>query len=164
MPEQLDVSLDFDALRDVGSGLGSAGFVVYDDSVCIVEVARLFSRFLWVESCAQCPACKHGTGEITRHLDRIERGEGHEGDLEGIASYTDSVTDGQRCALPTGEALLIRSLLNRFEDEFRAHLGRPCPGERRVSFPKLTDFDGTTQTFVLDEGYARKGPDWMRDG
>ena len=162
VPEQLDVPLDFDVMRDVGSGLGSAGFIVYDDSACVVQIAHLFSRFLWVESCAQCPACKHGTEEITRHLDRIERGEGDESDLQGIARYTGSVTDGQRCALPTGEALLMRTLLDRFDDEFRAHLGRSCPTERKVALPKLVAFDEQTQTFAFDEGYARKGPDWMR--
>ena len=75
-PEQLDTPLGFDAMRAVGTGLGSGGFVVYDDSACVVRATLAFSRFLYVESCAQCPACKHGTGAITDLLERIDRGEG----------------------------------------------------------------------------------------
>jgi len=160
-PDRLDVALSFDAMRAAGSGLGSAGFVVYDDSACIVSIARVFSRFLYVESCAQCPACKHGTEKITDHLERIERGEGTYADLDSIASYTQRVTDGQRCALPTGEALLMASLIDAFRDELEAHLGRPCPSDRALKLPKLVDFDPSTGSFAIDEGYERKGPDWM---
>jgi len=54
--DQLDLPLDRDALA--GGGLGAAGFIVYDDTACMVEVARIFSRFLWIESCGQCLCCK----------------------------------------------------------------------------------------------------------
>jgi NADH-quinone oxidoreductase subunit F len=69
---ELDVPLDFEGMASVGSALGSGGFAVYDESACIVQVAHLYSRFLWVESCGQCPPCKFGAGEITAHLERIE--------------------------------------------------------------------------------------------
>jgi NADH-quinone oxidoreductase subunit F len=71
-PEQLDTPLGFDPMRAVGTALGSGGFVVYD-SACIVRATLSFSRFLYVESCAQCPACKHGTGAITGLLERTTR-------------------------------------------------------------------------------------------
>ena len=51
-------------MRAVGSGLGAGGFAAYGDSACIVEVARLFCRFLHVESCAQCPPCKLNSADI----------------------------------------------------------------------------------------------------
>ena len=73
---QLDTPLDFDSMLATGSGLGSAGFVVYDDSACIVAATLAFSRFLAIESCAQCPACKQGTESIAECLERIERGGG----------------------------------------------------------------------------------------
>src|SRR5207245_4681869 len=62
---QLDAEISYEAMQAVGSGLGSAGFIVYDDTACMVDVARTFSRFLWVESCGQCEACKLGCEEIT---------------------------------------------------------------------------------------------------
>src|SRR5215204_1550906 len=75
-PAQLDVPLDFDAMRRAGSGLGAGGFAVFDDSACMVQAAWRYSRFLYVESCGQCPACKFGTGEVTQTLAAIQAGRG----------------------------------------------------------------------------------------
>jgi NADH-quinone oxidoreductase subunit F len=158
--DHLEVPMDFDSLKEVGSGLGSAGFVVYDSSACIVRALRDFSRFLWIESCAQCPACKHGTGDITAALERIESGEGSEEDLTTALGRTNTVTDGQRCALPTGEVALVRSCFQFFEDEIRAHLGEKCPTPRELSFPKLVDYDEREGRFTYDERYRDKRPDW----
>jgi NADH-quinone oxidoreductase subunit F len=156
----LDVPMDFDSLKAVGSGLGSAGFVVYDDSACMVGVTLRFSRFLSIESCAQCPACKHGSQEITACLARIEAGEGSQDDLETVLARTLTVTGGQRCALPDGEALLVQSAIRCFGNEFREHLGRACPRERPIALPKLLDFDGNTGRFLYDDRYRLKRPDW----
>ena len=160
LPEQLDTPLDFDSMKQVGSGLGSGGFVVYDESACIVQVVRAFSRFLFVESCAQCPACKHGTESITELLEKIERGEGSELDVETILARCLTVTDGQRCALPTGESLLVQSAVQVFGPEFALHLGRACPRRRDIAVPKFLDFDQEAGGFVYDERYRLKGPDW----
>ncbi|MDQ4005902.1 MAG: SLBB domain-containing protein [Actinomycetota bacterium] len=160
LPEQLDTPLDFDAMREVGSGLGSGGFIVYDDSACIVRITLAFSRFLYVESCAQCPACKHGTGQITHLLERIERGEGSDVDVETILARCLTVTDAQRCALPTGETLLVQSAIQTFGQEFVDHFGRGCPRPREIPVPKMVDFDEATGTFVYDERYRLKQPDW----
>lgn len=157
--EQIDTPLDFDAMREVGSGLGSAGFVVYDDSTCIVRATLTYSRFLYIESCGQCPACKHGTGQITDLLERIDRGEGSEEDLETILARALTVTDAQRCALPTGETLIVQSAVQQFWEEFAAHLGRACESDREIPVPKYVDYDPATG-FTLDERYALKQPDW----
>ncbi len=157
---RLDVPMDFDSMRAAGSGLGSAGFVVYDDSACMVGVIASFSRFLFIESCAQCPACKHGSEQITASLDRIEQGAGSEDDLETVLARTSTVTGGQRCALPTGEALLVKSAIACFGSEFEEHLGRACPRPRSIPFPKLLDFDERTRRFRYDDRYRLKRPDW----
>jgi NADH:ubiquinone oxidoreductase subunit F (NADH-binding) len=160
LPEQLDTPLDFDAMNAVGSGLGSGGFVVYDDSACIVRIARAFSRFLYVESCAQCPACKHGTEQITDLLERVDRGEGSDLDVETILARCLTVTDAQRCALPTGETLLVQSAIQTFGREFAEHFGRRCPRPREIPVPKMVDFDEGTGAFRYDERYRLKQPDW----
>jgi NADH-quinone oxidoreductase subunit F len=159
-PEQLDTPLTFDAMRAVGTGLGSGGFVVFDDTACIVRATLAFSRFLYVESCGQCPACKHGTGAITELLERIDRGEGSETDVETILARALTVTDAQRCALPTGETLVAQSAVQVFGPEFAEHFGRGCPRPRDLLVPKLVDFDERRGDFVYDERYARKRPDW----
>ena len=68
----LDVPISYESFADIGSGLGSAGFIVYDDRTCMVKIAYLFSRFLSIESCGQCPPCKLGSSAITKHLEKIE--------------------------------------------------------------------------------------------
>ena len=158
---QLDVGLDFEDMAATGSGLGSGGFAVFDDTTCIVQVAHLYSRFLWVESCAQCPPCKFGSGEITAHLERIERGEGDEGDVGLMLARAKTVTDGQKCALPTGESLLIQSVIQTFTEEFQAHERRRCDRYRDgLALPKIVDFDEDAGRFRYDETYRRKQPDW----
>jgi NADH:ubiquinone oxidoreductase subunit F (NADH-binding) len=158
--QHLDLPLDFDAMKEAGSGLGSAGFVVYDSTACIVHAVRDFSRFLWIESCAQCPACKQGSDDITAALEAIERGEGTEAEISIALGRTATVTDGQRCALPSGEAFLVRSCLEYFGDEFRAHLGTRCPNPRDMPFPKIVDYDEAAGRFMFDERYRYKQADW----
>ena len=159
-PEQLDTPLTFDAMAAVGTGLGAGGFVVYDDSACIVRATLAFSRFLYVESCAQCPACKHGTGAITELLERIDSGGGSESDVETILARALTVTDAQRCALPTGESLIAQSAIQVFGPEFLQHLGTGCPRARELPLPKIVDFDEMAGDFVFDERYRYKRPDW----
>jgi NADH-quinone oxidoreductase subunit F len=159
-PERFDTPMDFDSMRAVGSGLGSAGFVAYDGSACVVRATLAFSSFLYIESCAQCPACKQVSEEITGHLERIERGDGTEADIETALARCLSVTGGQRCALPIGESLLVQSAIRAFEAEFEEHLGRPCPRPRDLPLSKLLDFDEEGGRFVYDERYPLKRPDW----
>jgi NADH-quinone oxidoreductase subunit F len=159
-PGQFDTPMDFDSMRAVGSGLGSGAFVAYDESACIVRATLAFSRFLYVESCGQCPACKRGSEEITDCLEAIERGEGSEADVETALARSLTVTGGQRCALPIGEARLVQSTIRAFEGELREHLGRPCPRPRELPLAKLVDFDQATGRFVYDDRYQLKRSDW----
>jgi NADH-quinone oxidoreductase subunit F len=159
-PTELDVPLDFDSMRQVGSGLGSAGFAAFDDSACMVRAAHLYSRFLYVESCGQCPACKFGTGETTRLLAEVESEGGSAQGLESILIRAKGSTDGQKCALPTGESLLIQSLVQVFASEFSSHIGHVCPLPRELTFHKIIDWDGATERFVYDQNYEWKQPDW----
>ena len=159
-PTELDVPLDFDSMRQVGSGLGSAGFAAFDDSACMVRAAHLYSRFLYVESCGQCPACKFGTGETTRLLAEVESEGGSAQVLESILIRAKGSTDGQKCALPTGESLLIQSLVQVFAGEFSNHIGHVCPLPRELTFHKIIDWDGATERFVYDQNYEWKQPDW----
>jgi NADH-quinone oxidoreductase subunit F len=159
IPEQLDTPLDFESMRAVGSGLGAGGFAVYDDSTCIVEVARLFCRFLHVESCAQCPPCKLNSADVLYVLEQLDRGE-DPGKLDVALERARTVTDGQKCALPTGTSLLMQSLLLTFEDEISQHRGNVCTNRRGLVLPKVIDLDAGSSRFLYDEGYANKQPDW----
>jgi NADH:ubiquinone oxidoreductase subunit F (NADH-binding) len=155
----LDVPLSYEGLQSVGSGMGACGFIVYDDTACMVEVARQFSRFLYVESCGQCAPCKLGSGAITERLERVEAGTAQTDELAEIGAWLDKVTDGNRCFLAVEERLAVGSILGAFAEEVVEHLetGR-CPRPRPLKFPKLVDLhDGVA---VCDENYWRKQPDW----
>jgi NADH-quinone oxidoreductase subunit F len=156
---QLDVAMDFDAMAALGTGLGSGGFVVYDDTMCAVAVARAFSRFLWVESCGQCPPCKLGSGTITEVLERIESGRGDAADIGMLQRTLATVTDANRCYLGAEEQRVVGSLLDTFPEDFETHLVGSCDLRHDVLVPKIVDFDQTGH-FVFDHRQLAKQPDW----
>ena len=133
-----DTPLCFDAMTAAGIGLGSAGFVVYDDTACMVEVATVLSRFLSVESCGQCPPCKLGTGQITSSLDEIRTGAGEDATLGTIEESLRTVADGNRCYVPVQERVMISSILRAYPEDVAAHLEGRCPSSRR-SIPTRED-------------------------
>jgi NADH:ubiquinone oxidoreductase subunit F (NADH-binding) len=154
---QLQTRADFDALRAAGAGLGSGGFVVYDDDVCALAVAHEYSRFLYVESCGQCPPCKLQSGRITDALAALERHEPEE-QLATIRRSLETVTDGNRCYLAVQEQVVVASLLQAFPEDVVAHEEGTCPLRHDIVVPRILDLadDG----FVFDLEYRRKQPDW----
>ena len=156
---QLDTPMSYEGFAAIGSGMGAAGFIVHDDTACMVDAAYRFSRFLYIESCGQCPPCKMGSGEITQRLERIETGLGDERDIDMIHHWLERVTDGNRCYLAVEERLVVSSVLRAFPEEFAEHIERhACPRPARRPIPKLLDLDGGTATY--DESFWRKLPDW----
>ena len=110
----LDAPVSYEGLAKIDSGLGSLGFIVYDDTADMVAVARAVSRFLYVESCGQCPACKFGTGEVTAYLENIATGKGSDRDVEVIGARLETVTDANRCFLGAQEQARLGSFLRSF--------------------------------------------------
>jgi NADH-quinone oxidoreductase subunit F len=160
--DDLDAPVSYEGLAAIGSGIGSAGFIVYDDRTCMVDAAYRFSRFLSIESCGQCPPCKLGGGVITEHLERIELGAGTDDDVSAIVGWLDHVTDGNRCFLAVEQQVVVASVLRRFPDELAAHLDRhACPRPRRLPMPKLLDLADGHATY--DERWWSKRPDWTYD-
>ena len=156
---QLGIPVSYEGFAAVGSGMGAAGFIVHDDTACMVDAAYRFSRFLSIESCGQCPPCKLGSSEITARLERIETGVGDDGDIDAISAWLERVTDGNRCYLAVQEQLLVSSVLRAFPEEFTEHLElHRCPRPGRRPIPKLLDLADGRATY--DEAFWRKGPDW----
>ncbi len=159
VPGLLDLPLDFDSFAEAGTGLGSGGFVVYGADRCIVAVTASLSRFLAVESCGQCPPCKlHGV-ELFERLERLCREGGQAADLQEIRKRCALVTDSNRCYLPVGHALLVRSTLDAYADEFAARLAGPCD-HPDVDVPKIVELDDDTGEVRFDPDYSRKRMDW----
>ena len=159
-PAMLDTPLDFDAMSDIGTGMGSGGFVVYDTDRCIVKVLRTLARFLAIESCGQCNACKLGTQEIWDLLDRIDAGDGDTDDLDTLVQRVPVITDLARCFLPTGAQVTVGSTLEAFWEEVVAHLGAPCPDDRPLPTPLIDAIDEDTGEVRWHPTYHLKRTDW----
>jgi NADH-quinone oxidoreductase subunit F len=159
-PAMLDTPLDFDAMREAGTGLGSGGFVVYDHSRSIVDVLATLVRFLAIESCGQCNPCKLGNGEMYEVLAQIQRGEATQTDLERMLLRSHTVTDQNRCYLPVGSQLLVGSAVQAFTDEFVATVeaGEPTPAD--IPVPLIEHIDEATGTVTYHERYHLKRADW----
>jgi hypothetical protein len=71
-----------------------------------------------------------------------------------------SAEGGQKRALPTGESLLMQSLVQVFGEEFGRHIGRSCPLPRELPFHKIIDWDATAARLAYDLAYADRQPDW----
>ena len=154
---QLDAPVSYEGLAAAGGGLGSAGFIVYDDTRSMVAVARMVSRFLYVESCGQCRACKFGCGEITRNLDRIAESKGDAHDVEAIGERLLGITDQNRCFLGEEEQRVVASLLRSFPEDFTDEL-EGAPRLVPLPPPKIVDIHEGVATY--DENQLRKQPDW----
>jgi NADH-quinone oxidoreductase subunit F len=120
--DQIDVALDFDSVAKAGSMLGSAGVIVMDDSTCMVKAAWRISKFYAEESCGQCSQCREGTEWLYRILTRIENGNGRAGELEIMLDICANMKGKTICPLSDAAAMPIESYIQRFYDEFAAHI------------------------------------------
>jgi NADH-quinone oxidoreductase subunit F len=127
--EEAETALcDYEGIAEKGSMLGSAGFIVMDDSADIVyEVYRL-ARFYAHESCAQCTQCREGTAWTTRILERILHGEGKPEDLDLLLELSDQMTGKTICVLSDSCAAPIVSGIRKFREEFERYLPAPHAG------------------------------------
>ncbi len=126
--KDVDVAMDFDSLKAVGSGLGSAGVIVFDETACMVRKMMEFCHFFEVESCGKCPPCKMGTQYLHQILHRIEMGEGKPEDLKSLEQLSGFVKGRGDCTLITGASVSVESGLKYFRREFESHIeAHRCP-------------------------------------
>ena len=118
----MDITMDYDALAKAGSGLGSGGVVVMDETTCMVTALKRISRFYYKESCGQCTPCREGTGWMYRVLDRITRGEGRPEDLNLLKSAAGQIEGHTICAFGEAAAWPVQGMLKHFWDEFEYYL------------------------------------------
>jgi NADH-quinone oxidoreductase subunit F len=159
--DRLDAPVSWEGMEAVGSGLGAAAFMIYDDTAAVAAVAASASRFLAVESCGQCTPCKRDGLAIADALDRIRRSEALEADLDTVAERLQTITDSARCSLALQHQVVIGSVLELFGDELRAHVAHDREGAEAVAFAPLDALDGDIA--VLDADATRKQPDWTFD-
>jgi NADH-quinone oxidoreductase subunit F len=127
-PDQLDVALDFDSVQAAGSYLGSAAVIVVDDRACMVQLGLRAEKFYMHESCGKCTPCREGTRWLVQLLEKIEAGHGTQADLDLLREVCDRIEGKSLCALGDFAVWCVGSYVDKFYDEFQAHieLGR-CP-------------------------------------
>ncbi|MDD4857945.1 MAG: NADH-ubiquinone oxidoreductase-F iron-sulfur binding region domain-containing protein [Candidatus Krumholzibacteria bacterium] len=125
---QLDLPVDFDALTEVGSMMGSGGMIVMDEDTCMVDVARYFIDFLKDESCGKCLPCREGLRALLEILNRITEGKGKRGDIELLEEISEGIASTSLCALGGSAPNPVLTTIRYFRDEYVAHIrGHRCP-------------------------------------
>src|SRR5215207_3603350 len=126
--DQLDLPVDFDSLTPVGGMLGSGGFVVFDESVCVVDFARYLTNFNRYESCSKCVPCHRGNPALVEILDRIRLGRGSLDVLALMRRTAKHIIELSLCGFGQVAPVPMLGMMDAFDEEFRAHIvDRLCP-------------------------------------
>jgi NADH-quinone oxidoreductase subunit F len=124
-----DRLMSYESLSDggfaTGTMLGSGGFIVFDETACIVRNTWNFSRFYHHESCGQCSPCREGTGWMEKVLHRIEHGHGSLHDIDLLVDVAKKIEGNTICPLGDAAAWPIASAIRHFRDEFEWHISSP---------------------------------------
>ncbi|MDQ3915534.1 MAG: NADH-quinone oxidoreductase subunit NuoF [Actinomycetota bacterium] len=123
-----DIAMDFEALKEAGTMLGSGAVVFMDDTTCMVRNALVTTEFFEHESCGKCTPCREGTWWAVKVLERIEHGEGRPEDMDLLLDICDGIDGRSFCPLGDAASWALRSNVKLFRDEFEEHVsaGR-CP-------------------------------------
>ncbi len=129
LPQKLfDLPVDFEALTEAGSMVGSGGMVVMDESTCMVDVAKYFLKFLIDESCGKCVPCRIGLSRMLEIINDITEGNGTEEGLELLKETADTVSMASLCALGKTAPNPVLSTIKYFLPEYEAHIKeKRCP-------------------------------------
>ncbi len=112
-----DVLMDFDALKEVKSGLGTAAVIVMDESTDVIKAIARLSYFYKHESCGQCTPCREGTGWMWRVMDRLVKGQAEIEEIDTLFEVTKQIEGHTICALGDAAAWPIQGLIRHFRDE-----------------------------------------------
>ncbi len=124
----LDTPVDFDALAEAGSMMGSGGMVILDEDNCMVETTRFFLEFLQRESCGKCTFCRIGTKHMLDLLEKIVEGKGEMADIDNLKRLAEDLKAGSLCNLGKTAANPVLTTLRFFRHEYEAHiLEQKCP-------------------------------------
>ncbi|HWQ20835.1 MAG TPA: NADH-ubiquinone oxidoreductase-F iron-sulfur binding region domain-containing protein, partial [Methanotrichaceae archaeon] len=135
---RLDLPVDYEALTEAGSIMGSGSMIIIDQDTCIVDLARFFLTFTQRESCGKCTPCRIGTRQMLNILEKITSGEAELSDIEKLENLAKAVRSGALCGLGAGAPNPVLTSLRYFRDEFIEHISNHrCPSlscRRLISF------------------------------
>ena len=116
------ITMDFDSLREVQSGLGTAGIIVMDKSTDIVRAIARLSKFYMHESCGQCTPCREGTGWLWRMLTRMAEGRAKVEEIDMLFEVTKEIEGHTICALGDAAAWPVQGLIRHFRSEIERRI------------------------------------------
>lgn len=116
------VLMDFDSLREVGSGLGTAAVIVMDKSTDVIQAINRLAKFYTHESCGQCTPCREGTGWMARVLDRIAHGKAAVEEIDMLFEVSKQIEGHTICALGDAAAWPIQGLIRHFRPLIEARI------------------------------------------
>ena len=152
----IDMPVDFDELTKAGSMMGSGGMIVMDDTDCMVDVAKYFTKFLEEESCGKCTPCREGTTRMLEILERITAGKGTLEDLDKLRRLGTLMKKASLCGLGRAAPNPVLSTLEHFYDEYLAHVtAGKCPAKKCTA---LLSFEIIAEKCVGCTACARNCP------
>jgi len=118
----VDCPMDFDQLKNLKSGLGTAAVIVMDRSTDVVRAIARLSRFYWHESCGQCTPCREGTGWMYRVLGRMAEGRAQKREIDLLLDVANQVEGHTICALGDAAAWPVQGLIRHFRHEIERRI------------------------------------------
>jgi NADH-quinone oxidoreductase subunit F len=123
--EHLDMPLDYESVGAAGSMLGTRALQIFDQTTSVVRCVLRWTEFYKHESCGKCTPCREGTWWLVQTLQRLDRGQGRDGDIELLLDLCDNILGRSFCALGDGATSPITSAVQHFRDEFEAGMHTP---------------------------------------
>ena len=114
------LTLDYEALRGIGSSLGTGGMIVMDEDTSMVEVLKNILEFYHEESCGQCTPCREGTGWSDKLVGKILEGNANKEDIDKLLDIAGTMNGKTICVFAPAVSSVIVSFISKFRDEFEA--------------------------------------------
>jgi NADH-quinone oxidoreductase subunit F len=131
--DKIDTPLTFEAIAQAGSMLGSGAVIVMDETTCMVNVAKVLSKFYAHESCGWCVPCREGTVWMKKIFYRYHDGFGRSEDIDLLDSVAKKILGHTHCPLGDAAAMPVISAIQHFRTEFEEHLKLgTCPLEKNL--------------------------------
>lgn len=127
------VLMDFDSLKEVKSGLGTAAVIVMDKSTDVIQAIARLSKFYMHESCGQCTPCREGTGWMSRVMERLVEGRADISEIDLLEEVTHQIEGHTICALGDASAWPIQGLIRHFRPELERRIVEHTLGDEGAS-------------------------------
>ena len=119
-----NVLMDFDALKEAQSGLGTAAVIVMDKSTDVIDAIARLSYFYKHESCGQCTPCREGTGWLYDLMTRMKKGDARIEEIDMLWELTKQIEGHTICALGDAAAWPVQGLIRHFRPLMEERIGR----------------------------------------